>query len=149
MTILISCSYAHKKYDCPIDFKYATLSSIEYSGINDSLKSVIEDSIIASISRTGLILTPVDSLKGDSLLIVKAEIIKNGADFGITLSFYAQGGIQVTKYFPEVDKEDPVATICAESAIPFSDNYNFKKAFEILNNGLITEGGTKNLFRGN
>ncbi|MDE6137143.1 MAG: hypothetical protein K2F97_06690, partial [Muribaculaceae bacterium] len=69
MTILSSCSYSHKKVEYPIDFKYASLS-IEYSGIPDSLKSIVYDSIYTSISRAGFIITPVDTLKGDSLLIV-------------------------------------------------------------------------------
>lgn len=147
MAIFTSCSYSHRKVDYPVDFKYASLSSIEYSGVNDTLKSAIEDSISASISRTGLILAPIDSLKGDSLLIVKADVIKKGAGIGITLSFYPQGGNKYSKiYFSEVKSDEPIATIHAQSTVPFSDDYNFKNAFEILNNGLITDGGIKSLF---
>lgn len=143
MAILTSCSYSHRKVEYPIDFKYASLSSIEYSGINDN-------SIISSISRAGLIFTPIDSIKSDSLLIVKADVIKKGAGIGITLSFYPQGGNKFTEiYFSEVKKDEPIATIHAQSTVPFSDEYNFKKAVEILNNGLITDGGTKNLFERN
>lgn len=150
MAILTSCSYSHRKVDYPIDFKYASLESIEYSGVNDTLKSAISDSIIKSISRAGLELTPVDSLKGDSLLIVKADVIKREAGIGITLSFYPQGGNQFTEiYFSEVKKDEPIATIHAQSTVPFSDDYNFKKAVEILNDGLITDGGMKNLFERN
>ncbi len=147
MTILTSCSYSHKKIDYPVDFKYASIS-IEYSGVQDSLKSVVADSIYSSVSRSGLIITPVDSLKGDSLLIVNALVVKKGAGIGITLLFYPQGGNQFTEiYFSEVKKEDPIATIHAQSIVPFSDNYNFNKAIEILNEGLITTGGMRNLFR--
>lgn len=144
---LTSCSYSHTKVEYPIDFKYAFLSSIEYSGINDTLKSAISDSIISSISRAGLILIPIDSIKSDSLLIIKADVIKKGAGIGITLSFYPQGGNKFTEiYFSGAKKDEPIATIHAQSTVPFSDEYNFKRAIEILNNGLITDGGTKNLF---
>lgn len=147
MTILSACSYSHKKVDYPVDFKYASIS-IEYSGVSDSLKSVIADSIFASISRAGLIITPIDSLKGDSLLIVNGHVIKEGAGIGITMDFYPQGGNKFTEiYFSEVKEKDPIITIHAQSAVPFSDDYNFNKAIDILNNGLITNGGTRNLFR--
>ncbi|MDE6301928.1 MAG: hypothetical protein K2M19_09460 [Muribaculaceae bacterium] len=147
MTILSSCSYSHKKVEYPVDFKYASLS-IEYSGIPDSLKSIVYDSIYTSISRAGFIITSIDTLKGDSLLIVNAYVIKKGAGTGITLEFYPQGGNQFTEiYFSEVKKEDPIITIHAQSTIPFSDDYNFNKAIEIMNEGLISKGGMKNIFR--
>lgn len=146
MTILSACSYSHKKVDYPADFKYASIS-IEYSGIQDSLKSVVADSIFKSISRSGLIITPIDTLKGDSLLIVNASVIKKRAGLGITLEFFPQGGNQFTEiYLSEAKKDDPIITIHAQSTVPFSDNYNFNKAIEILNNGLITDGGIRNLF---
>ena len=113
MTILSACSYSHKKVDYPVDFKYASIS-IEYSGVSDSLKSVVADSIFASISRAGLIITPVDTLKGDSLLIVNAYVIKKGAGTGITLEFYPQGGNKFTEiYFSDVKKEESIITIHA------------------------------------
>lgn len=147
MTILSACSYSHKKVDYPVDFKYASIS-IEYSDVSDSLKSVVADSIFTSISRAGLIITPIDSLKGDSLLIVNGYVIKDGAGIGITLDFYPQGGNKFTEiYFSEVRNEDPIITIHAQSTVPFSDDYNFNKAIDILNNGLITNGGIRNLFR--
>lgn len=147
MAILSACSYSHKKVDYPIDFKYASIS-IEYSGVPDSLKSVVADSIFTSISRAGLIITPIDTLKKDSLLIVNACVIKKGAGIGITLEFYPQGGNQFTEiYFSEVTNEDPIITIHAQSTVPFSDDYNFNEAFEILNDGLITNGGMRNMFR--
>lgn len=146
LTILSACSYSHKKVDYPVDFKYASIS-IEYSGVSDSLKSVVADSIFASISRMGLIITPVDTLKRDSLLIVNAYVIKKGASTGITLEFYPQGGNKFTEiYFSDVKKEESIITIHAQSTIPFSDDYNFKKAIEIMNDGLITKGGMKNIF---
>ena len=143
----MSCSYSSKKVDYPTDFKYASLST-EYSGIADSIKPIIDDSIRASIARTGLILTPIDSLKGDSLLIVKVNVVKKGAAVGISAKFYPQGGnIWTEIYYSEVNKNDPIVTITAQSCIPFSDNYNLFKALEILNNGLITKGGIANIFR--
>lgn len=93
MAMLASCSYSSSKMGYPVDFKYAYLSSIEYTGINDSLKPAIADSIEASILRAGLALSHLDSLKGDT----------------------------------------------------FSDDYNYKKAFDILNNGMWTGGGLKDL----
>ena len=147
MTILSACSYSHKKVDYPADFKYAYIS-IEYSGVSDSLKSVVADSIFASISRAGLIITPIDSLKGDSLLLVNGYVIKQGASIGITLDFYPQGGNKFTEiYFSENKEKDPILTIHAQSTVPFSDDYNINKAINILNNGLITKGGISNLFR--
>lgn len=144
---LMSCSYSSKKVDYPTDFKYASLST-EFSGIADSIKPIIADSIRASIARTGLILTPIDSLKGDSLLIVKVNVVKKGAAVGISVEFYPQGGDKWSKiYYSGVVKNDPIITITAQSRVPFSDNYNLYKALEILNNGLITKGGTANIFR--
>lgn len=143
----MSCSYSSKKVDYPTDFKYASLST-EYSGIADSIKPIIADSIRASIARTGLIITPIDSLKGDSLLIIKVNVVKKGAAVGICAEFYPQGGnIWSEIYYSGIDKNDPIITITAQSCVPFSDDYNLFKALDILNNGLITKGGTANIFR--
>lgn len=143
----MSCSYSSKKVDYPAEFKYASLST-EYSGIADSIQPIVADSIRASIARTGLIFSPIDSLKGDSLLIVKVNVVKKGAAVGISAEFYPQGGnIWSEIYYSGVGKNDPIITITAQSIVPFSDDYNLFKALEILNNGLITKGGTANIFR--
>lgn len=146
LTILMSCSYSDNTISYPIEFKYATVS-VEYEGISDTLKPIIADSINASIARAGFILTPSDSLKSNNLLIVKGVVVKKGAGFGIALSFYPQGGIISNEiYFSDVNKDDPIATIKAQSSIPFAEEYNLRKTIDILNNGLINKGGIKTLF---
>lgn len=146
LTILMSCSYSERIINYPDDFKYATVS-IEYEGVSDVLKPIIADSISASVARAGFILEPADSLQNDSLLIVKASVVKGGAGIGIALSFYPQGGIISNEiYFSDVKKDDPIATITAQSTIPFADDYNLRKTIDILNNGLINKGGIKTLF---
>ena len=97
MTILSACSYSHKKVDYPVDFKYASIS-IEYSGVSDSLKSVVADSIFASISRAGLIITPVDTLKGDSLLIVNAYVINREPVLELRWNFIHKAATNLLKY---------------------------------------------------
>lgn len=141
MVGMASCSYSHSKVDYPVDFKYAFVE-IKYTGVADSVKTLIADSISAGITRAGLIITPMDSLKGDSLLIVKAEVIQKGSAFGIFMSFYPQGGDKFSKiYLSGEDKNEPIATVNAQSNVPFSYDYNLKKTIEILNNGLLMKGG--------
>lgn len=141
MVVMASCNYSHSKVDYPVDFKYASVE-VEYTSVADSVKTLIADSISASIARAGLIITPMDSLKGDSLLIVKAEVIQKSWAFGIFLSFYPQGGDKFSKiYLSGEDKNEPIATVNAQSNVPFSYDYNLKKAIEILNNGLLMNGG--------
>lgn len=149
LAILSSCSYGSKKVDYPIDFKYAYIS-IEYHGVSDSLKPELADSIFSSIRKTNFIIVSIDSLtetQRDSLLLIQAELYQKKAEFAIGLSFYPYRGIEFTEiYFSEVKKDNPLATIVATSSIPFSKNYNRRKAFDILNNGFITKGGVQHLF---
>ena len=149
MVMLNACSYSSRKIDYPLDFKYASIS-IEYDGIADSLKTGLADSIYSCIGRTDFIIVDIDSLneeQRDSLLLVKAALYQDGAEFAIGLSFYPYRVIEFTEiYFSDIKKEDPLVHINAASSVPFSENYNRRKAFEILNNGFITKGGVQHLF---
>lgn len=149
MAMFNACSYSSRKIDYPLDFKYASIS-IGYDGIADSLKTGLTDSIYSCIGRTDFIIVDIDSLneeQRDSLLLVKADLYQDGAEFAIGLSFYPYRGIEFTEiYFSNIKKEDPLVHINAASSIPFSENYNRRKAFEILNNGFITKGGVQHLF---
>lgn len=149
VVMLNACSYSSRKIDSPLDFKYASIS-IEYDGIADSLKTALADSIHSCIRKTDFTIVNIDSLneeQRDSLLLIKANLYQNGAEFAIGLSFYPYRGIEFTEiYLSSIKKEDPLIHINAASSIPFSENYNRRKAFEILNNGFITKGGAQHLF---
>ena len=148
--IINSCSYSSRKVDYPFDFKYASVS-IEYDGVPDSLKMELADSILSTIRKTDFSIVHADNLnegQRDSLLLVKAELFQRGSEFAIGLSFYPYGGIEFTEvYFSEISKDDPIIKINAASSVPFSENYNRRKAFEILNDGFITKGGIQHLVR--
>ena len=141
--------YSSRKVDYPFDFKYASVS-IEYDGVPDSLKMELADSILSTIRKTDFSIVHADNLnegQRDSLLLVKAELFQRGSEFAIGLSFYPYGGIEFTEvYFSEISKDDPIIKINAASSVPFSENYNRRKAFEILNDGFITKGGIQHLF---
>lgn len=79
--------------------------------------------------------------------LIKADLYQDGAEFAIGLSFYPYRGIEFSEiYLSSIKKEDPLIHINAASRIPFSENYNRRKVFEILNNGFITKGGVQHLF---
>ena len=149
MSILDACSYASKKIDFPIDFKYASVS-IEFDGVADSLKTEVGDSIFSSLRRADFIITNADRLNEnqcDSLLLIQVLLIKRGAEFAVSMSFYPyRGNVFREIYLSEVINEDRIAIITAKSGVPFAENYNRRKAFEILNNGLITKGGIRQVF---
>ena len=149
VVMLNACSYSSRKIDYPLECKYASIS-IEYDGIADSLKTELADSIYSCIRKTDFTIVNIDSLneeQRDSLLLIKADLYQDGAEFAIGLSFYPYRGIEFTEiYLSSIKKEDPLIHINAASSIPFSENYNRRKAFKILNNGFITKGGVQHLF---
>lgn len=149
MASLCSCGYSSLKTDYPLEFKYASVS-IDYDGMADTLKNEMADSIMSCIARAGFVVSDVDGLKEeqrDSLLFVTANLTQSGASLHIAMSFYPYGGNVFSEvYFSRIKKDDAIAEIKVESCVPFSPGYNRRKAFEMLNNGFITEGGVRDIF---